>query len=222
MNEDAKSRCCYLYGAGGHSSVVEDALRAHGYEIAGWFDDNPQKTDASKPGIRLNEEGELHGIDAPMIIAIGRNDHRAYLSKRIDALFISIIHPSAVVAPTVVVGQGTVILHGSIVQTKAAIGNFVIINTGARVGHDAMLEDYVHISPGVTLCGGVQVSEGSHIGAGAVVIPGVKIGRWCSVGAGAVVIHDVPDYCTLVGNPGRVVKFRTSRSEMGPSYHRRG
>lgn len=219
MNGYLTSRGCYLYGAGGHSGVVEDALRANGYEIVGWFDDSPEKTNRSKPGIHLNESRTLVCVDAPVIIAIGRNDHRAYLSQRIDAVFMSITHPSAVVAPTVVVGDGTVILHGSVIQTKAKIGNFAIVNTGARIGHDAVVEDYVHISPGVILCGSVRVRQGAHVGAGAVVIPGITIGRWCSVGAGSVVIRDVPDYCTVVGNPARTVKYRTSRSDMGSSHH---
>lgn len=213
MNGYLNSRCCYLYGAGGHSSVVEDALRANGYEIAGWFDDSPDKGDATRPGLRLTNTSGLCCADAPIIIAIGRNDHREYLSHRIEATFLSVTHPSAVVAPTVVVGDGTVILHGSIIQAKAQIGSFVIINTGSRIGHDAIIEDYVHISPGVILCGSVRVGEGSHVGAGAVAIPGIKIGRWCSVGAGAVVIRDVPDYCTLVGNPARIVRYRTSRTD---------
>jgi acetyltransferase EpsM len=52
------------------------------------------------------------------------------------------------------------------------------------------------------------VGEGTHIGAGAVVIPKVRIGRWCRVGAGAVVVRDLPDHCTAVGNPARVLTDR--------------
>ena len=54
----------------------------------------------------------------------------------------------------------------------------------------------------------MEVGEGTHIGAAAVVIQQVKIGRWSTIGAGAVVLRDVPDYATVVGNPGRVIKIK--------------
>jgi acetyltransferase EpsM len=65
----------------------------------------------------------------------------------------------------------------------------------------------VHISPGAVLAGGVRVGIGSHIGIGAMVIPGKKIGQWCTIGAGAVIIEDVPNFATVVGNPGKIVKI---------------
>ena len=34
----------------------------------------------------------------------------------------------------------------------------------------------------------------------------VKIGKWCTIGAGTIVIKDIPDYSTVVGNPGRIIK----------------
>ena len=37
------------------------------------------------------------------------------------------------------------------------------------------------------------------------------IGNNVVVGAGCVVVHDVPDNCTVVGNPARVVKQNGKR-----------
>jgi acetyltransferase EpsM len=53
----------------------------------------------------------------------------------------------------------------------------------------------------------VTVREGTHVGAGAIIIPGVTVGKWAVIGAGSVIIRDVPDFATVVGNPGRVVKI---------------
>jgi hypothetical protein len=36
----------------------------------------------------------------------------------------------------------------------------------------------------------------------------VTIGRGAVIGAGAVVAKDVPDYAVVVGNPGKVVRYR--------------
>jgi len=57
------------------------------------------------------------------------------------------------------------------------------------------------------LAGNVTVGEGSHVGIGASVIQGVTIGKWATIGAGSVIIKDVPDFATVVGNPGRIIKI---------------
>lgn len=44
------------------------------------------------------------------------------------------------------------------------------------------------------------------IGAKATIIGGVKIGNYVSIGANSVVLHDVPDGCTVVGSPAKIVK----------------
>ncbi|HLS31877.1 MAG TPA: DapH/DapD/GlmU-related protein [Flavobacteriaceae bacterium] len=43
------------------------------------------------------------------------------------------------------------------------------------------------------------------IGANSVVKEGINIGDHVIIGAGSVVIKDVPDGCTVVGNPGRII-----------------
>ena len=44
------------------------------------------------------------------------------------------------------------------------------------------------------------------IGSGAKVLGPITIGDGSKVGAGSIVLKDVPPGCTVVGNPGRVVK----------------
>ena len=44
------------------------------------------------------------------------------------------------------------------------------------------------------------------VGAGAKVLGPFTVGRGSKVGAGAIVLKEVPPECTVVGNPGRVVR----------------
>ncbi|HEY6798035.1 MAG TPA: acetyltransferase [Kineosporiaceae bacterium] len=208
---------CDVYGAGGHAQVVCDVLRAMGWSVRHIINDYPgNHHPASRnvvPGIRLLGVGRYPTVDAPVVMAVGRNGERAELVKMLEELpvparFEQAVHPSALIAPTAVLGEGSVVLHGAIVQPNAIIGRHVLVNTAASVDHDCVVGDFVHVSPHVTLCGHVQVGEGTHIGAGAVVIPKVRIGRWCRVGAGAVVLSDLPDHVTAVGNPARVLADR--------------
>jgi len=73
------------------------------------------------------------------------------------------------------------------------------------------LGDFSFVGSNATSGANVKVGEGAFIGLGACVIPGIRIGKWSVVGAGSVIIEDVPDYATVVGNPGHVIKIREER-----------
>jgi sugar O-acyltransferase (sialic acid O-acetyltransferase NeuD family) len=208
MGKDDKM---YLYGAGGHSGVIMDILTHLGIDVIGVFDDDPPNSKLKgfeiRDGIRLLGAGFPH-LDAPLIISVGNNFRRAELSKLIqNTPFGKAIHRTSIISEKSKIGVGTVVLHGAIVQAGTTVGEHVLINTAASIDHDNTIGDFAHISPHATLCGHVSVGEGTHIGAGAVVIPSISIGKWCNVGAGAVVIRNVPDYCTVVGNPAKIIKF---------------
>ena len=53
---------------------------------------------------------------------------------------------------------------------------------------------------------GAHVGDNVIIGAGAIIIGSVHIGSNVKIGAGAVVTHDIPDNCTVVGNPARIIQ----------------
>lgn len=192
----------YLYGAGGHAKVIADILEACGTTLSGIVDDNPETEEFM--GMKVIH-GWRKGI-SPVIISIGSNAIRKKVAERLirEAVeFGTAIYPKATVSRHAMVGEGSVVMQGSILQSCCRIGRHCIVNTGASVDHDCVIEDYVHIAPHATLCGNVRVGEGTWIGAGAVVIPGVKIGRWSVVGAGAVVCKDIPDGVVAYGTPCR-------------------
>ncbi|MGR3468721.1 MAG: CatB-related O-acetyltransferase [Shimia sp.] len=53
-----------------------------------------------------------------------------------------------------------------------------------------------------------EVGHDVWIGQGAAILPGARIGSGCIIGARAVVRGEVPPYCIVSGNPGRVVRRR--------------
>jgi acetyltransferase-like isoleucine patch superfamily enzyme len=55
---------------------------------------------------------------------------------------------------------------------------------------------------------GIEIGHDVWIGACAYVRAGVRIGTGAVIGAHAVVTRDVPPFAIVVGNPGRVVKYR--------------
>lgn len=191
----------YLFGASGHAKVIVDILKASGEKIDGLVDDNPLIN-------KLMEYDVLHNrIDvSPVIVSIGLNSVRKKVVEKLTGKFGKAIHPLAIVSDTVIIGDGTVIMQGAIIQSCASIGMHCIINTGASIDHECVVGDFVHISPHSTLCGNVTVGEGTWIGAGATIIPGIKIGKWCVIGAGSVVTKDIPDRVLAVGNRCKIIK----------------
>ena len=194
-----------IIGASGHGKVIIDLLNSRMLEIHEILDDNPAITGIYNYPVVHEFTPEV--LKHKTIVAIGDNLTRKRVVDNFSGNFFrGIGHATAVVDHTVELGEGTVIMANAAVNADTTIGSHCILNTGCVVEHDCLLENYVHISPGAVLAGGVLVGEGSHVGIGALVIPGKKIGKWSTIGAGAVIIEDVPDFATVVGNPGKIIK----------------
>jgi sugar O-acyltransferase (sialic acid O-acetyltransferase NeuD family) len=198
-----------VYGASGHAKVVIELLEVNGVDDIEIWDDSDKSAvwqyAVKKPSLQY--EGHLQ-----MVIGIGSNQSRKKVAEKCAGIadFVTPIHTSAIISQRATVQEGTVVMAGVTVNADTQVGKHCIINTSASIDHDCILEDYVHISPNATLSGSVSVGEGTHIGAGAVVIQGINIGKWCTIGAGAVIIRDVPDFATVVGNPGKIIKTSNS------------
>jgi len=202
-----------VIGAGGHAKVVIDALLSSGCLVSGCYDDN-KAISGSEPvpgvyvigGTSLVERDWKRGSN--VIVAIGDNVVRRRLSLRLKVEYGVARAPSAVLGMGVRVGHGAMILPSAVVNIQTVVGNHAILNTSCSVDHDCQIGDFAHVAPGCHLGGDVTVGEGTFLGVGSTVIPGIRIGRWSIVGGGSVVNKDIPDNCTAVGVPARVIKTR--------------
>lgn len=200
----------YLFGCSGHAKVIIDILTLNNEEVLTIFDDKPTFTDLL--GISVLDYSKVDFIDPinKLIIAVGDNFTRKLLSTRWKGGYNIAIHPKAIVASHVEVGDGTVVMANAIINPGASIGKHVIINSGALVEHDCRINNFSHISPMAALAGNVTVGEGTQVGINATVRQGITIGKWVIIGAGAVIVKDVPDFAVVVGNPGRIIKYTNS------------
>lgn len=201
-----------VVGAGGHGKVVADILKLTLKQgsILGFIDDNETARGSTVAGLPvlggISELLELSRANPAIVavIAIGDNAVRQKKAEEMGELgigFTKAIHPGAVVAPGVTIGEGTVIMAGAVINTDTVIGRHVIINTSSSVDHDCVIKDFVHISPGSHLGGGVLVGEGAQVGIGAVALPYRRVGEGALVGAGAVVVKDIPPGVVAKGIP---------------------
>lgn len=120
--------------------------------------------------------------------------------------FPELVDPTATVARTSSVAEGSVLNAGVVVGARSSVGRFVHLNRTASVGHDNSLDNFVTIGPGSVLAGHVHVGRGAFVGAGAVLAPEVEVGANAVIGAGAVVVRDVAPGTVVVGNPARVLR----------------
>ncbi len=135
---------------------------------------------------------------------------RARLVEEAGALglhrFPTLVDPTAVIARSAELAEGTVVNAAAVVGAATRIARFTHINRSASIAHDNVIEEFATLGPGCVLSGGVRVERGAFLGAGAVCAPEVTVGANSIVGAGAVVIGDVPANSVVAGVPARVMR----------------
>jgi acetyltransferase EpsM len=154
-----------LYGMGGHALVLMDACKEMGIEVVGYFDDqvSPNMREVQKNPLFLGPYRADCFPELPLLIAIGNNQAREKASSKIGHKQFVLIHPRATVSETALIGMGSVVLAGAIVQAGVKAGSHVIINAGAIIDHEVTLEDFSHIRPGAYVGGGARVSKSAIV-----------------------------------------------------------
>lgn len=87
----------------------------------------------------------------------------------------TLIHPRAYVADSAIVGAGTMIMAGAIVDVGAYVAEATVLWPGACVNHNAHIGTNTFISPSATVCGAAMVGRHTFVGAGAVVVDHVTV-----------------------------------------------
>lgn len=127
------------------------------------------------------------------------------------------------------ISQHCVWRTGIEIHPAAVIGRrfFIDHGTGVVIGETTEIGDDCTIYQGVTL-GGTGKDKGKRhptlgnnvmVGAGAKVLGPIHIGNNVRIAAGAVVLSDIPDNCTAVGIPARVVRRNGTRVDELDQIH---
>jgi UDP-perosamine 4-acetyltransferase len=200
-----------ILGGGGHAKVLIATLLMLGRSIIGFVD--PAASKKSIFGVKClgDDSVVLHHKARNIRLvngvgSIGSNSSRCDLFNRFKEhgfSFGTVVHPTAIIALDVRLGEGAQIMAGVVIQPGGRVGANAIVNTGAVIDHDCNVGAHVHIAPGAALSGNVRIAIGAHIGTGATIIQSTRIGAWSLVGAGAVVIRNVPARAAFVGVPAK-------------------
>ena len=126
--------------------------------------------------------------------SVGSNNVRKMLMEKIKSFGFElpvIIDPSAVVARSSRIEEGTFIGKNVVINSDVIIGANSIINTASIIEHDCVIGNFTHVSVGAIICGGCNIGDCSFIGAGTTVIQGINIGDNVTIGANSTVLNDV-------------------------------
>ncbi len=208
-----KRKPLVLIGGGGHCKSVIDVAESAGYTILGILDrpEEVGKTVLSYPVLGTDDDMPKYVGKAEFVVTVGQIKSAALRMKLhrmiedVGGQLATIVSPTAHVSKYASLGEGTVVMHRSIVNADAKVGKGCIINTSSIIEHDVTIGDYSHISTGAVVNGGAVVGEATFIGSCCVINQLVTIGNVTIVGAGAAVVSNIPDKCVAVGVPARII-----------------
>ena len=190
-----------LVGAGGHARACIDVIEMSGqFKVIGLVerDEVSNQENLGYPVIGTDDDlPNLRQKCANALIAVGQIKSpkirmKLYqLLKELDFTMPVIVSPHAYVSKYAQIGEGSIIMHGAIVNTNAKIGKNCIINNKSLIEHDAVIGDHCHIATGAIINGEVSVGNETFIGSGAVTKQAISIGKNCVIGAGVVLKNDI-------------------------------
>lgn len=211
-----------IVGAGGFARETAQAVRdviaadlAAGrparWRLAGHLDDNPALHGGEVDGAPVLGGCDLvHDLPgARLLICVGSpRDYavRARLARRFalpEQRYATLVHPTAAVSGSSVVGPGSVLLAHCVLTAAVRVGAHVAVMPHAVLTHDDVVADFATIASGARLGGGARLERGAYVGSGALVREYATVGAWSLIGMGGAVLGDVPPGEVWVGSPAR-------------------
>jgi sugar O-acyltransferase (sialic acid O-acetyltransferase NeuD family) len=215
MAQDPSGAACelILVGAGAFGREVavwaRDAARVHGaWKLRGFLDNRPEALACyglEEPVLGAPETWQPAPHER-FVCTIGDPAGKLKLCRSLEqrgARFATIVHPTAIVGPHCMIGDGSILCPYAVVTTHATLGRHVTLNLHATVGHDAVLGDGCTLNCHADVTGRAVLGEGVFLGSHASVLPGTKVGDYARIAAGSVALDKVSAGATVIGVPAR-------------------
>jgi sugar O-acyltransferase (sialic acid O-acetyltransferase NeuD family) len=115
--------------------------------------------------------------------------------------FATFIHPSAYVARSAHLAEGSVILAHAAVQSNVTLGSCCIVNANSVLEHDTAVGPNCFVAAGAMVGANVRIGKGCFLGLNCTLREQISVGDFAFVGMGANVIRHVPPETVVYGNP---------------------
>ena len=192
-----------IIGSGGHGAEIDEYISSNNasgkreeIKVTGFLDDNPENYNRYKFSAPLLGGIQDHIVNREVYYVIGIANliyRKKFVEKFLSegAKFISLIHHTAYISPSALIGEGVIIAPMVNAGPNVRIGNYTLINSRCSLGHDTVIGDYNFISPNVCFSGFTEVGDSNLFGINAATIPGIKIGSNNKIAAGMVIHQDI-------------------------------
>lgn len=207
-----------IYGGGRLGQQVARVARAHfagEFELAGVVDDSLGESDSSpvapwRGGLdRTKTHPEWGPGSVEMLFAIGYSDLRARhqaLRRALEAGYTlrTMVHPQAMVDPSVTLGAGSIVMAGAILDQKVSLGAANYIDIGVSIGEECSLGEGNYLANRATLAGCIGLGDSNFVGLNATLVDGIQVGDYNFINAASLVHQNV-------GSGLRVIEVREQR-----------
>ncbi len=204
-----------ILGTGGHAKSVYDIVKKRKI----YFFDKVKKNfkinyKTFKVIGTLNTMKRYKNKISNVVVAIGNNKIRENyynLLKKNNFKFATLIHPKSYSGIGSNIGEGSMIMYGSFINTDSKIGINCIINSNVSIDHDCVIKDHTHICPGVVMAGNVKVGKNCWIGLGSKIIENCIIGDNVFVAAGSLVTKNIKSNTFVKGIPAKYARKKLAK-----------
>jgi len=174
-----------IIGAGGHAKSCIDVIESEKkHQIYGLIDKKKNLFENKSKYKVIGVDKDLHKIRKEIksvhigIAHLGNFRNRNQIIKNLNKLkfdFPAIRSKNSYISNASVTHDGSIIMHGCVINSFVTIGKFTIINTGSIIEHDVSIGKNCHIAPGVIVNGGVNIGDNVFVGSGSIIYQGIKI-----------------------------------------------
>ena len=189
--------------------------------VVGFVDDDVTLHGTAIDGVPVlgSIEAAMEHPMAGLVVCAGSGRARSAIVARLaehgveDARYSRVIDPGVRPPPSCTVGNGTILLAGTVLTSDVTVGRHVVAMPNVVLTHDDTVEDYATLCAGVALGGNVHVGRGAYLGMNASVRQGLRIGTDATLGMGSALLRDLPDGERWAGVPARMLtnKWVTAR-----------
>lgn len=201
-----------IIGASGFAREMYDlALTCYGddldFKVKGFLSDNPSNIEEMGYPAVLNTVSDYVPVEGDVFFcAIGNLSHR---KKTVDIIlskggrFINLIHPTAILSPSVKLGIGVGIKSFCVLASDVTVEDFTFLQSSVIMGHDVHIGSFCQVNSFSFFAGHVRVHNMVSVSAGVRIIQGVVVEEESVVGIGSVVLRRVKKNTTVFGNPAK-------------------
>jgi sugar O-acyltransferase (sialic acid O-acetyltransferase NeuD family) len=201
-----------LFGTSVGAMIVHFTLSHDpSYRVAAFTVDQAYLKEEKFCGLPVIPFEDVQSIYPPdnykMLIAIQANRmnklraEKYYQAKEKGYTLISYIHPQAIIAPDLVIGDNCYISEGAICRPFLTIGNDVTVMPGAIIGHHAVIKDHCFIGNRAVVMSVVTMEPYCFVGPKATIMEVLILGAECLIGGGTVIQENVKEKEVYKANP---------------------